>query len=75
MYASAGKHPACPRLRGLLSPVSSPVSAEYQRAVDIVRKVSPTHEANRSLSSEVEFVANLIRDNAVARVLMASPKQ
>lgn len=52
----------------LLSPLRT--GPESQRAVDIVRKVSPTLESDRSLSADIESVADLIRDNAFGRVLM-----
>jgi histidine ammonia-lyase len=51
----------------LLAPLRT--GPESQRAMDIVRAVSPTLEADRSLSSDIESVAALIRDNAFARVL------
>jgi histidine ammonia-lyase len=56
----------------LLAPLRT--GPESQRAVDMVRKVSPTLEADRSLSPDIESVANLIRENAFARVLMPSLK-
>jgi histidine ammonia-lyase len=56
----------------LLSPLRT--GPESQRAVDIVRKVSATLEADRSLSQDIESVANLIRANAFDRVLMPNLK-
>jgi histidine ammonia-lyase len=52
----------------LLAPLRT--GPESQRAVDIVRKVSATLESDRSLSQDIESVANLIRDGVFARVLM-----
>jgi histidine ammonia-lyase len=51
----------------LLSPLRT--GPESQRAVDIVRGVSPTLEADRSLSSDIEAVAELIRNAAFWRIL------
>jgi histidine ammonia-lyase len=56
----------------LLAPLRT--GPESQRAVDIVRNVSPTLEADRSLSSDIESVAALIQNGAFARVLIPSPK-
>ena len=56
----------------LLAPLRT--GPESQRAVDMVRAVSPTLEADRSLSQDIESVANLIRDNAFSRVLMQNFK-
>jgi histidine ammonia-lyase len=51
----------------LLAPLRT--GFEAQRAMDIVRAVSPTLEADRSLSSDIEAVAELIHNAAFARVL------
>jgi histidine ammonia-lyase len=56
----------------LLAPLRT--GPESQRAVDIVRAVSPTLEADRSLSEDIEAVAGRIRDNAFGRVLMQDLK-
>ena len=56
----------------LLAPLRT--GPESQRAVDIVRKVSPTLEADRSLSEDIESVAGRIRDNAFGQVLMQNLK-
>jgi histidine ammonia-lyase len=56
----------------LLAPLRT--GPESQRAMDIVRKVSPTLEADRSLSSDIESVSALIQNGAFARVLIPSPK-
>jgi histidine ammonia-lyase len=56
----------------LLAPLRT--GTESQRAVDIVREVSPTLEADRSLSEDIESVASRIRDGAFARVLMQDLK-
>lgn len=56
----------------LLAPLRT--GAESQRAVDIVRAISPTLEADRSLSEDIESVAGQIRDGAFARVLMKDLK-
>jgi histidine ammonia-lyase len=56
----------------LLAPLRT--GRESQRAVDIVRIVSPTLEADRSLSEDIEAVASQIRDGAFARVLMQDLK-
>jgi len=51
----------------LLAPLRT--GPESQRAVNIVRAVSPMLEADRSLSPDIEAVANLIRNAAFDRVL------
>jgi|CZKC01.1.fsa_nt_gi histidine ammonia-lyase len=56
----------------LLAPLRT--GPESQRAIDMVRAVSSTLEADRSLSHDIESVANLIRNAAFARVLMPSLK-
>jgi histidine ammonia-lyase len=51
----------------LLAPLRT--GPESQRAVDIVRAVSPTLEADRSLSPDIEAVADLIRSAAFRGIL------
>jgi len=51
----------------LLAPLRT--GAEAQKAHDIVRKVSPTVEADRSLASDIEAVARLIDKGSFSAIL------
>jgi histidine ammonia-lyase len=51
----------------LLAPLRT--GAEAQKAHDIVRTVSPTVEADRSLASDIEAVARLIDKGSFSAIL------